>query len=789
MKKILILIVFSSFYFSSTAQVDGDFENFNKYWEYKYRFWDTFIRIDWDEAHNPNTENANIGTFNGTFEGDPATDVLTNPNRLLYSKAGYSIPFDTYYEYAGHWCLDGFGLDESCHFGNAAELIEWNTNEERYCGVLKVGDATIRLGRYFGVLATEFALLSANNQTIAMQKTLDELYLALQAYRRLDKTANQYVSRAYHLQCSDSEINTTGFSGFFLRDDIPATFHEEFEDDENVFCTGPFASSDPNSFHAIQSSFACGDRKSETFHQLELEGLHFTSQDQIVGLLLGLGLVAKYIPVNATASNGTPILGTARGIAAGLVSFIAGPNCWPDNCTHFPGTTRCIQIPCIDYCLLNEQGGNLATTYFALHRALEFIAPGVGNDISPNSNDEYLWGAFSNDLGQTTNDNENMWLSLACFFDTDGHRQKVSDVSYSEGKYIFPVIQHLLFDTPFTSTSQQHTLGVLKAALSTAPCGSGPCTPCKDLNPNNCPCTQTSYEPNVTMYPSDWCNASANSGWFATDRWVKPDQRYDVSGDHQRYGGRHNGLDYMLGYNLYHLASLGSTPYFDTNNPENGIEYNLVDNTFYPSAITDGGDFYHFGTSDTPLNIGVPIIESTAKVQAKVSFPEPFDNTIVDGGVLYKSDDITLLPGFEVENGALFCTANFEDIACVDGAYYRDSKEKSKTEEKQVNERTIVDESLQFREIVSEDLQQFKIYPNPTTGEINIDYGLPEDQKITISIINSSGIIQEILIKDEPQAKGNYNYTYNGSRLKNGIYYIKVKSESGVNIAKVVLLH
>lgn len=88
----------------------------------------------------------------------------------------------------------------------------------------KYGDATYGLGRYFAMLATEYALLSQSGQVEAKKRTINELFLALQAYRRLDMTANRlyrkYVNCKYGCNVNlYSGVDLSGYSGFFIRDD------------------------------------------------------------------------------------------------------------------------------------------------------------------------------------------------------------------------------------------------------------------------------------------------------------------------------------------------------------------------------------------------------------------------------------------------------------------------------------------------------------------------------------------------------------------------------------------
>ena len=95
-------------------------------------------------------------------------------------------------------------------------------------GFIKWSDGTINLGWYLGVLATEHAMRSqpavypgaTNGDPKAADKTLDELHAALFALERLDRVADA----AFPAPCGQSPA----VNGFFLRDDVPAGFHQRF---------------------------------------------------------------------------------------------------------------------------------------------------------------------------------------------------------------------------------------------------------------------------------------------------------------------------------------------------------------------------------------------------------------------------------------------------------------------------------------------------------------------------------------------------------------------------------
>ena len=81
-------------------------------------------------------------------------------------------------------------------------------------------DDMIEHGYYLMVLATEYELLKNSGQDLTAVE--NELYYALNAVNRVDRDAELYLSGG----TVDESLN-----GFFLRDDFPPNFIENFQDE------------------------------------------------------------------------------------------------------------------------------------------------------------------------------------------------------------------------------------------------------------------------------------------------------------------------------------------------------------------------------------------------------------------------------------------------------------------------------------------------------------------------------------------------------------------------------
>jgi hypothetical protein len=132
------------------------------------------------------------------------------------------------------------------------------------------GDAPVYLGYYIGVLATEYALLDKGKQKT--DRTLTELYYALEAINRLDE-------RAEKLWGLPSQRN-----GFLLSNDVPLDFCQKYASWANA--------------HAMPSQPGYGICGYVNNVQSGLDTLgkesNACSQDHLTCLLLGLALTKQF---------------------------------------------------------------------------------------------------------------------------------------------------------------------------------------------------------------------------------------------------------------------------------------------------------------------------------------------------------------------------------------------------------------------------------------------------------------------------------------------------------------
>jgi hypothetical protein len=207
------------------------------------------------------------------------------------------------------------------------EDISWNGTWDRQLecfprpsgiGAITTGDATLQIGIYLGVLATEYALLKPlGYSTSGIER---EIYHAIKAFERLDLGAEAYFG-------NPGPNDPT----FFLRDDIPFGFARDSE--EKYWIRNWIAANPADSLiHVVKGDFTCANLSEEA----KYPGV--TSQDQVAHLSLGFTLLQGYLD-NEAQFNGVGLKEYGRVVYRRLYDgfkangFVAGkpvqlPNSW-----------------------------------------------------------------------------------------------------------------------------------------------------------------------------------------------------------------------------------------------------------------------------------------------------------------------------------------------------------------------------------------------------------------------------------------------------------------------------
>lgn len=77
-------------------------------------------------------------------------------------------------------------------------------------------------------------------------------------------------------------------------------------------------------------------------------------------------------------------------------------------------------------------------------------------------------------------------------------------------------------------------------------------------------------------------------------------------------------------------------------------------------------------------------------------------------------------------------------------------------------------------------------YPNPFNPSTNIEFQLPENSYVKLSVYNSIGQEVAILVSATLE-KGKYSEEFNGANLPSGVYFYKLQTDSFTDIKKMLL--
>lgn len=480
----------------------------------------------------------------------------------------------------GNLIDDGIGVFDPAtnaytHAGNGlpARRLEMRFNGTGNDNNLLVyADTPIQLGMWIANLAMEYKLLGDNGQEELQQKTANELFLALQAYRRLDLTAQKLFE--LHVEAAGWPIGTypnacpdylSGYTGWFLRDDVPSSHQDNFTNPAPDWQVG-----------GIKSDFLePGDPVVNYFFD------NLPSIDQVTGLLFGLSFVEKFIPNSVTASvNGETynLRQMAIDIACGLVGRIIDS---PFHNIRRPSPEHCI-CPEVYSIVCDVPRGEDASSF--LYGMIQ-----AANKIGCNFDDEneLLWEAAVVgilDVAPTTGigdnpDNVRMMLSLMAA--AGGDPLWVNPYKPSSTFIMQDYAYTVLFedDGPFGPNPPAppsltgNTANIMESILCEYNCP-GPCN-IAEAYANSL----SDSDPTNDFGPSFTCNQSTTI--WCRDKWIRPG-----CGD-QNYTNKFSPLSYMIAFNLYQLSGNSSNP-----NYYNPFDYELnanIESSNYDNIVTIDG--------------------------------------------------------------------------------------------------------------------------------------------------------------------------------------------------------
>jgi hypothetical protein len=78
----------------------------------------------------------------------------------------------------------------------------------------------------------------------------------------------------------------------------------------------------------------------------------------------------------------------------------------------------------------------------------------------------------------------------------------------------------------------------------------------------------------------------------------------------------------------------------------------------------------------------------------------------------------------------------------------------------------------------------YKLYPNPTSGEVTLTLNSQQEQRITVDVADLNG---KIVFSDQLNLKGDIERKYNFEGHSKGIYFVRIITEKEVHNEKIIV--
>ncbi|HEV7348106.1 T9SS type A sorting domain-containing protein [Telluribacter sp.] len=165
-----------------------------------------------------------------------------------------------------------------------------------------------------------------------------------------------------------------------------------------------------------------------------------------------------------------------------------------------------------------------------------------------------------------------------------------------------------------------------------------------------------------------------------------------------------------------------------------------------------------FAQDSCPGTVSLTAPLSGAKIIEQAAEHLSAANKVQSGDVTYQAgQSVTLTAGFEVKPGTVF-NASIARCSAVE----------------------------KNRPGLEENILTLGAYPNPFAQNTLIEYTLPENAKVTLSIMTVQGVTISKLVSDQEQAGGTHRVTFESETLPDGVYICTLNTPQGRKTHKLV---
>lgn len=570
-------------------------------------------------------------------------------------KPDYLINLEKYWKYRYTLIHDYMKLGPNCGetIPASRHMDNWDIpNGANNGGHLHWGDATILMGQYMQVLATEYELLRLSN--LNTKRTEYEIYMVLNAFDRLDLTAEERMRNFTATQnCENINPQQGDLNGFFIRDDVPPSFESQNHDHFNRDLGCSYVENETSAVvQRINGNVIEWKNNTASFknwvdvYQNTPRYPVEMSQDQVTEIYAGLALLVRYLHSSITY-NGVSLKVKAQDALLRMVDYCAAPahifqilNPINNHCVYgvSPSTYDATNTHCIDGgAVMNYTApafvnglSHLGATWTSAQQAQIASLKAAGNQ--PKYKVPYLALSYINGNGSCSNASGDQLLFL----------------------YSFSTFSRSMINPWFKNVTRDH---IIRASVK---CDfRWPHLPLiyRLINggdllypPNK---GQKTYEnlldeaPNCFIYNYSGLSSNPAPNYGGTWEWSSPNRLSESykRGDLDEQSN-YSGLSFMLLYNLYAINTI-TTP------------------SHYIKKMRN--DYYAENVNETfPLNINGTLYGSTnSKYKyTTLEFLSTSSRMLPNANVDFcNAEQVILLPGFETDPGAIF-SAYIEEYKC-----------------------------------------------------------------------------------------------------------------------------